>query len=311
MTSQDWKPSASKEALIKRAELNANIRAFFAERDVLEVETPILNRYPVADANIEPFELTAQFHNGFLHTSPEYAMKRLLCADVGDIYQICKVFRSGEAGGRHNPEFTMLEWYRIGFCLEQLMLEVAELLQLALGSKQITYLTYQQALLQHAGIDVFKASDDDIKNAGQIIAGADLDLSRDGWLDIIMSHQVEPQLATDHLTFIHQYPASQAALATLQDIDQGEAVAQRFEVYYQGIELANGYHELTDAHEQKQRFLKEVAETNRSVDQFLCDALEHGMPQCSGVALGIDRLLMLQMGEKEIAKVLSFNSSIA
>lgn len=311
MSSQNWRPSAGKGALVKRAELNANIRRFFAEKNVLEVETPILNCFPVADANIEPFTLSDRHQKAFLHTSPEYAMKRLLCADIGDIYQICKVFRSGEAGGRHNPEFTMLEWYRIGFSLKQLMSEVAELLVLSLGSKTVTYLTYQQALLQYAEIDVFSATDSEIENLGISIAGANLNLSRDGWLDVVMSHAVEPKLPANDLTFIHQYPASQAALATLQDIDQGEKVAQRFEVYYQGFELANGYHELTDANEQKQRFLKEVSETGRSIDEFLCNALEHGMPECSGVALGVDRLLMLQLEEKEIAKVLSFDSARA
>jgi len=297
----DWRPGASVASLQLRARLNSLIRQFFAQRQVLEVEPPALCQAPVCDPNIDPIPADGRY----LHTSPEYAMKRLLCAGVGDIYQLCKVFRRAEAGSRHNPEFTMLEWYRVGWHHRQLMDEVQALLQLLLAERVNGRLdlSYRQALQQFAGLDWLSASDADIAERGRALAGADLQLERDGWLDLIMSHQVEPQLPADKLVFISDYPASQAALAKIRGQGQ-EAVAERFEVYFNGIELANGYHELTDAAEQRQRFEQEAQ--GRAVDQSLLAAMSAGMPACAGVALGIDRLLMLLL-DKPMDQVLSFS----
>lgn len=305
-----WKPTATQHALKARAEMNRSIREFFSERSVMETETPLLNSAPVADPNIDPVEVygTAGIDRLWLHTSPEYSMKRLLCAGSGDIYSLGKVFRAGEAGGRHNPEFTMLEWYRIGFDHNQLMAEVGELLDTLLGKHTQSHLTYRQAMKQYADIDPFTATDDEISETGKQLAGADLGLDRDGWLDIIMSHQVEKQLPSDHFTFISDYPASQAALSKVKENGNGHQVAERFEVYFRGIELANGYHELTNAEEQQRRFEKELSGSNRPVDQRLLNAMkENTLPDCAGVALGADRLLMLKLEAASIEDVLAFS----
>ncbi len=301
-----WQPSAGRDALLARQNLNQTIRRFFAERGVLEVETPVLSQAAVCDPNIEPMQTSDQ---RYLHTSPEYAMKRLLCAGSGDIFQIARVFRRGEAGRRHNPEFSMLEWYRVGWGPQQLMQEVAELTRtlLAAGYPQLPVMTlhYREAVQQYAGIDVFVATDDDIACRGMQLAGQDLQLSRDGWLDVIMSHAVEPALPPDTLVFIDDFPASQAALARVENNVDGVAVARRFELYLNGAELANGYHELTDAAEQRRRFVAEAG--NRPVDENLLAALAHGLPDCAGVAMGLDRLLMMALNHSDIAAVLAFD----
>lgn len=314
----NWQPSASIEALQARAELNRCIREFFIETNTLEVELPILNTAPVADMNIEPIELAAQagMPRLYLHTSPEYSMKRLLCAGSGDIYALGKVFRAGEAGGRHNPEFTMLEWYRVGQDQQALMHELADLLDELFAGSQIDlsdgplFLTYQQAVVEYAEIDPFSSSDEQIKQLGIKLAGGDLELNRDGWLDMIMSHKVEQALPKNRLVFIYNYPANQAALAKVNQDESGQLIAERFEVYLNGLELANGYHELTDGLEQRQRFEKELAATDRPIDEKLLLAMtdaEAGLPDCAGVAVGIDRILMLQLGFESIEQVLSFS----
>ncbi len=315
----NWKPSATLEALHARAALNRSIREFFIETNALEVELPILNRAPVADMNIEPIAVPASeiMPKLYLHTSPEYSMKRLLCAGSGDIYSLGKVFRAGEAGGRHNPEFTMLEWYRLGMEHQELMHEVADLLEEIFSGSEIElkdaplFLTYQQAVIQYAGLDPFSTSDDDIEVLGIELAGGDLELNRDGWLDMIMSHKVEKALPQNQLVFIYNYPASQAALAKLNNDDNGQVIAERFEVYLNSLELANGYHELTDSQEQRQRFEKELKGTDRPIDEKLLVAMADdnaGLPNCAGVAMGIDRILMLQLGAKTIAEVISFSA---
>jgi len=315
----NWKPSATLEALHARAALNRSIREFFIETNALEVELPILNHAPVADMNIEPITVSASdvMPKLYLHTSPEYSMKRLLCAGSGDIYALGKVFRAGEAGGRHNPEFTMLEWYRLGMDHQELMHEVADLLDELFNDSDIEledaplFLTYQQAVIQYAGLDPFSASDDDIKVLGIELAAGDLELNRDGWLDMIMSHKVEKALPQNQLVFIYNYPASQAALAQLNKDDNGQRFAERFEVYLNGLELANGYHELTDSQEQRQRFEKELKGTGRPMDEKLLAAMADdnaGLPDCAGVAMGIDRILMLQLGVRTIAEVISFSA---
>lgn len=326
-----WKPTATLDALRARAALNRCIREFFIETDALEVELPMLNSAPVADMNIVPIEVseTTEMPCLYLHTSPEYSMKRLLCAGSGDIYSLGKVFRAGESGGRHNPEFTMLEWYRVGVNHQELMQEVADLLDDLFESSQVEleesplFITYQQAVIEHAGLDPFNADDNEIKQLGIKLAGADLGLSTEGWLDMIMSHQVEKLLPHNRLVFIYNYPPNQAALAKLNVDESGQLIAERFEVYLNGLELANGYHELTDAVEQRQRFEKELSGTERPIDEKLLAAMTEskidevvekstekrtGLPDCSGVALGIDRVLMMQLGAKTIAEVISFST---
>jgi len=301
-----WQPTAGREALLARQTLNQTIRRYFSEHPALEVETPLLSQAAVCDPNIEPMRTGDQ---RYLHTSPEYAMKRLLCAGYGDIFQIARVFRRGEAGRRHNPEFSMLEWYRVGWDAEQLKLEVAELTQRLLapryGSLPVQHLNYASALQQYAGLDVFHVSDDEILAKGIALAGQDLQLDRDGWLDVIMSHAVEPALPAETLIFIDDFPASQAALAKVSLNKQGIAVARRFELYFNGAELANGYHELTDADEQRRRF--EAQAQGRPVDENLLAALASGMPECAGVAMGLDRLLMIVLNTQDIKDVLAFD----
>lgn len=308
----DWKPSAALPLLQARQQLYRKIRDFFHQRKVLEVETPLLGQAPVADPNITPMQADG---NRWLHTSPEYAMKRMLCAGSGDIYQICKVFRQGEAGRRHNPEFSMLEWYRVGWSLQQLMQEVADLLQLALSERYrqlaVRHYSYRQALQEFAGLDVLHCSDEEIASLGRQLANADLELERDGWLDVVMSHQVEPALPRNTLVFIDNFPASQAALAKILPHADGSAWAQRFEVFFNGMELANGYDELLDAGIQRQRFEHELQGTGRPRDERLLAALAHGLPDCSGVALGLDRLLLHATGAQDIREVLSFDWSRA
>lgn len=285
------------------------IRAFFAQRDVLEVDTPILAAAPVTDPNIEPMQTT---EGRWLHTSPEYAMKRLLCAGSGDIWQLCKVFRAGEAGSKHNPEFSMLEWYRVGWDHHQLMDEVRDLVRTLFAPRWSALpelrMSYAAAFMQYAGIDVHHAHDDVLHAKGIELAGQDLELNRDGWLDIIMSHLIEPSLPTNTLVFIDAFPASQAALAKITHGENDIAVAQRFELFFNGTELANGYHELTDAAEQRRRFNNDARVAGgRKVDVRLLEALESGLPECAGVAMGIDRLLMHSTGATSICEVLAFD----
>lgn len=285
------------------------IRDFFSRRDVLEVDTPILAAAPVTDPNIEPMQTT---EGRWLHTSPEYAMKRLLCADSGDIWQLCKVFRAGEAGARHNPEFSMLEWYRVGWDHHQLMDEVCDLVRELFSSRwselpELRF-SYADVFRQYADVDVHNASDKVLEQKGIALAGHDLELNRDGWLDIIMSHLIEPLLPKNTLVFVDAFPASQAALAKIKNDENNTPVAQRFELFFNGTELANGYHELTDATEQRLRFNNDARVAGgRAVDERLLDALESGLPECAGVAIGVDRLLMHSIGTERISDVLTFD----
>ena len=305
MTSQNWRPSATLETLKARAELLGSIRAFFRERKVLEVETPLLSAHATVDRHIESFSTGA----GWLQTSPEFAMKRLLCAGSGPIYQICPVFRREESGRHHNPQFTMLEWYRPGFDHHRLMDEVEALLRVAgVAGAGFERIRYRDAFIRHAGLDPFSASLETLRNAARFDgdAGAQAD-ERDFWLDLIMSDRVGPRLGREAPAFLHDFPASQAALSRID----GE-VAQRFELFWQGLELANGFHELADADEQRRRFEADQAwrkAQGRVVppfDQHLIAALQAGLPDCAGVALGLDRLLMLMLGLPDVASAMSF-----
>lgn len=311
-----WQPTASRDALKSRAQQLNYVRGFFAQRGVLEVETPVLGRYGVTDVNLEGIPAPigdGDDQNGWLQTSPEYHMKRLLAAGYGSIFQVARVFRQGERGRRHNPEFSMLEWYREGFTDVDLMAEVAELVCGWLECAWPEVLSYREAVRSIAGFDPMTISDHDLRQYCQQwlepeqLAG----LGRDGCLDLVMSFRVEPELGREKPVFITRYPASQAALARVS-IEDGYAVAHRFELYSQGLELCNGYWELIDPEEQKQRFAADnrqrraLGKPEMAVDQALMDALQAGLPECSGVALGLDRLLMLKLGASHIEEVLAF-----
>jgi elongation factor P--(R)-beta-lysine ligase len=292
----------------------ARVRAFFAARHVLEVETPMLSPTGATDPALESLEVNTFTSPRFLHTSPEFPMKRLLAAGSGDIYQIARVFRVGEAGRYHNPEFTLLEWYRTGFDARRLMDEVATLVRTLAGTADpgaAERLTYAQAFRLHAGLDPLRASEAELSacaaDHGIDLTGA---LDRDGWLDLILSQVVVPAFPPGRLTFIHDYPASQAALARLRPEDP--TVAERFELFWGSLELANGFHELTDAREQAERFKRDLEKRRACglapmpVDTRLLAALEAGLPDCAGVALGLDRLLMCLTGCGHIREVLAF-----
>ena len=317
---EDWRPTAPPENLRTRARVLATIRAFFAARGVLEVDTPALAAATVTDLHLH--SLATRYRGPgaddgltlYLQTSPEFAMKRLLAVGSGPIYQICKAFRDGEAGRRHNPEFTMLEWYRPGWDHHRLMDEMDELLAAVLGVPAAERLGYRDAFLRHAGVDPHRCSAERLTErlveAG--VAAPDPEgLDRDDLLDLLLTRLVEPHLGRDgSATFLHDYPASQAALARVRPDDP--PVAERFEVFVDGVELANGFHELTDAAEQRRRFAADLAARRRRglprvpVDHRLLAALEHGLPTCAGVALGIDRLVMLACGADRLDQVLAF-----
>lgn len=319
----EWQPSASLSALKSRASQLAWLRGFFAQRGVLEVETPVLGRHGVTDVNLDGISANAAPvagapGGGWLQTSPEYHMKRLLAAGSGPIFQVARVFRNGERGSRHNPEFSMLEWYRPGFTDADLMAEVSDLVVGWLGCDQPKVLTYRAALLRYAGVDPFLAEDEALRQRCQSWlepeqAGT---LDRDACLDLLMSYVVEPALAEAGPVFITGYPESQAALARISEQD-GIRQAHRFELYIEGIELCNGYWELTDAAEQQRRFeadirsRQDLGKPEMSLDTAFLAALEAGLPECAGVALGLDRLLMLKLGTRNIADVLAFPLEMA
>ncbi|SFM39504.1 EF-P lysine aminoacylase EpmA [Marinobacter zhejiangensis] len=319
-----WEPTASIEALQARALQLKYLRSFFDRRGVLETETPVLGRHGVTDLNLDSVEanfapiIGCPARSGWLQTSPEYHMKRLLAAGSGPIYQVFRAFRSGERGTRHNPEFSLLEWYRPGFTDRELMAEVADLVCGWLECPAPHTLSYRDALVRFAGLDPFEVSDEELENRCErwLGEGNASGLGRDGWLDVLMSHEVEVALREQPPTFVTAYPASQAALARVS-VEGGVPVAHRFELYVNGIELCNGYWELTDAEEQRQRFLadnearKGAGKPEMPVDEALLFALEAGLPDCAGVALGLDRLLMLKMGKTSIAEVVAFPFEIA
>lgn len=293
----------------------ASVRAFFAEREVLEVETPVLARHAVTDVHIAAIE--ARLHLGraetyWLQTSPEYHMKRLLAAGAGSIYQVFRAFRDGESGGRHNPEFSLLEWYRVGFDHHRLMDEVKALVEQLLGPRQWQAFSYRDLFQRFVGLDPHAASDADILERAVAVSGLAADsLDRDSALDLLLTHVVEPALKTQGAVFVHSYPPSQAALARTEVVD-GIEVAHRFELYIDGIEVCNGYWELTDPAEQSRRFDEDNRQRTlrglspMSVDSWFMQALQAGLPDCAGVALGLDRLLMLMQQATRIDEVLAF-----
>jgi lysyl-tRNA synthetase class 2 len=313
-----WRPSATHDALRLRAALLARTRDFFASRAVLEVETPILSAAGVTDPQLQSLttRITGLPGPSYLSTSPEFPMKRLLASGVGDIYQLAKVFRDGEIGRWHNPEFTMLEWYRLNFDDAALMSEVDALVRelLAPGRRlePSERLTYAESLGRHAGLDPDRCTDAELDRAAEFHGVAcESSLDRDAKLDLLMGLVVGPKLGLERPCFICDYPASQASLARLKP--GFPRVAARFELYLDGIELANGFHELADAGEQRTRFLRDLA-TRRErgqpeppMDEHLLSALAAGMPDCAGVALGFDRLVAIALHAPRLSDVMAFS----
>ena len=311
-----WRPTATLDALRRRAAMLAAARDFFAGRGVLEVETPILSSAAVSDPQIESLatRVAGMAARSYLCTSPEYAMKRLLAAGSGDIYQICRVFRDAERGRWHNPEFTLIEWYRLGYDDAALMTEVEALVGCLLAPRRLEpaeRLSYSAALQRHAGVDAHGASDGDLTESARrhgVVCDAELD--RDAKLDLLMGLVVGPRLGLDRPCFIFDYPASQAALARLKP--GLPPVAARFELYLNGVELANGFHELVNAGEQRARFGQDLAlrrargQAESPLDEHLLAALAAGMPDCAGVALGFDRLVALALGAPQLADAMAF-----
>ncbi|WP_414829733.1 elongation factor P--(R)-beta-lysine ligase [Alteromonas sp. H39] len=314
-----WQPTTTHQARLARATLLKTLRAFFDDRQVLEVDTPLLSSATVTDVHLDAFHTlfdhsaTGKPQALWLQTSPEYAMKRLLCADSGPIYQICKAFRHEGQGRYHNPEFTMLEWYRPGFDHQDLMAEVDALLVATLACEPADKVSYQHVFLDYTGIDPLGTSLTELIDA---LARFNIDISapetldEDSILQLLFSQEIEPKIGLDRPVMVYGFPASQAALAKINACDP--RTADRFEVYFKGIELANGFYELSDATEQRKRFIADNAQRKsmglpeKPVDEHLLQALESGLPDCAGVALGIDRLLMLKTGASSISEVISF-----
>lgn len=312
---------AKVEVLRLRAALNAMVRLFFAERDVLEVETPILSQAGNTDPNIESFTTTFSGHVDagsrvrWLRTSAEFPLKRLLAEGIGDCYELGRVFRNGEAGGRHNPEFTMLEWYRVGWDHVQLIEEAVALVRRALAlvgrEAEVLSCTYRELFQQALALDPFTAGEDQLQGA---LAGIEIDaagLGRDDWLDLLLTHRIQPDFPERRITVVRDWPSSQCALARIRPGDP--PVAERFELYLGQLELANGYHELIDAAEQHGRFMCDLqtrqarATSLPPVDERLITAMAAGMPPCAGVAVGLDRLLMGMIGTSRVADVLALD----
>lgn len=303
-----------------RARLYAAIRAFFAARGVLEVETPILSAAANTDPNVQSFvtHFTGPVGGGggarYLRTSPEFALKRLLAAGVGDCYELGRVFRDGEVGRRHNPEFSMLEWYRVGWDHHRLIDETVALLRVALAlvgrSVLVERFSYRDLFRAKLGLDPFDATEAELRAALAPLRVDPSGLDRDDWLDLIFGHRLQPVLARDRLTVVFDFPAGQCALAKIRPGDP--PLAERFEVLLGPLELANGYHELTDAAEQRARFLRDNARRRARglaelpLDEPLLAALGQGLPDCAGVALGVDRLLLAMRGAEDLREVLAF-----
>jgi lysyl-tRNA synthetase class 2 len=320
MSDGDWRPSASLEVIRGRATMLGRAREYFAAERVLEVQTPLLSAATVSDPQIESIAAEpAAGQRRFLQTSPEYPMKRLLAAGVGDCYQVCPVFRDGECGRLHNPEFTMIEWYRLGFDVASLQHDVDRLLRAACAGIRsfapARSVTYREAVIDACGIDCLNADASEIESVlaarGIAPAGA-ADWDRDTWLDLLMGALVGPALGHDAPVFLRDYPPSQAALARLRRDPGGSTVAERFELYIDGVELANGFHELGDALEQRRRFEQDLqhrarrGQARHPLDERLLAALDHGLPDCVGVALGFDRLVMVAFGLSSIAAAMPF-----
>lgn len=314
------KPTCDLDAIKARAKMYMQIRQFFAERNVLEVETPILSQAGVTDVHLASVQalrhLNGRKQTHYLQTSPEFAMKRLLATGIGPIYQICKVFRDDEHGRKHNSEFTMLEWYRPELSLKELMFEVTDLLNVTLahrfGEIRPTVLSYKHAFMDRLDINPLQATVKQLKDCCNRV-GLNLDLGNDrlGYIDLLFSHMVEPSLGFDTPVFLTDFPAELASLAKTRLDEDGELVAARFELYIEGLELANAYDELIDANVLRGRFEADNADREAlglhqmPIDENLLAALPN-MPECSGIALGVDRLLMISTQQMKLEKVITF-----
>ena len=316
MKEYNWQPAASIETLQNRAAIFSQIRQFFAERNVLEVDVSVLGETGVTDLHIDCIQAQVNDQIRYLQSSPEYFLKRLLAADIGDIYYLGKAFRDGESGQRHNTEFTLLEWYRTGWDEQQLMGELAELVQsLSTEKLEVQHFSYREIFQQTTSLDPHRVELTELQQRTSEIAGRDFSAEgRSECLDLIFSLIVEPQLPQG-LVFVDQYPACQAALAKLGKDDQGLTIARRFETFLNGLELANGYFELTDSEEQRTRFQADqllrqaVGKSMMDMDERLLAAMESGLPECAGVALGVDRLLMKLLEIDSIKHVIAFPST--
>jgi lysyl-tRNA synthetase class 2 len=313
-----WQPNMSLQQLQQRAQIIQQLRQFFAARQVLEVDTPLLMPTPVTDPYLDTFSVSVMTHQGrkarYLQTSPEYAMKRLLAAGSGSIYQLCKAFRDDELGRMHRAEFTMLEWYRVEFDDHQLMAEVSDFFCEILGCEAADQYSYYEVFDKALGINPHQVPTWQLAELAQQYCHLQVQttaLNRDDYLQLLFQQVIEPNLGQQRPAIIYNFPASQAALARLKNVDN-VSVAARFEAYIQGVELANGYWELTDAGIQQQRFMHDLARREEigaqpvPIDTALLTALEQGLPNCAGVALGVDRLLMLAMECKHIDQVNAF-----
>lgn len=321
----NWQPTTSQDIRQQRAQMNHDIRAYFHQREVLEVETPALSQAGNTDPFIQSFQffndITTNNTSRFLHTSPEYPMKRLLAAGSGDIYQICKVWREAEAGKNHNPEFTLLEWYRVGFSLQQLMQEVSDLLHTLLPSlkQNDKKLSYQQLFLEKFDLNPHIANYADIvKCTNTFIPSLNTaDLDRQALLDALLTHCIEPDFERDCLSFVYDYPSAQSALAKIRQRKDKSAVAMRFEVYLGQSELGNGYQEETCYQRNKDILHSENAQRlGASLEEVTQDknflaAAKSGIPESAGVAIGLDRVLMAIAGVDSIQKVINFPWDVA
>ena len=320
MSTADWRPAATLDLLRARAAMLARIRAWFAAQEVAEVQTPVLSAAAVSDPAIESIEASpARGPRRYLQTSPEFPMKRLLAAGFGDCYQVCPVFRDGEAGRLHNPEFTMIEWYRLDFGVGEMQHDVDRMLRVACAEVRdfapARELSYRAAIRKACGLDSASA---DVAAIRTILAERGIEPAhadgwdRDEWLDLLMGAVVGPTLGHDAPVFVNDYPVSQASLARLRDLPDGSQVAERFELYVDGLELANGFRELGDAREQRRRFEADQATRRardlpeRPLDERLLAALESGLPDCAGVALGFDRLVMAAYRLPSLAAAMAF-----
>lgn len=305
--------SSKIDILRDRADMLAKVRSFFQERNVLEVDCPIMSPKASVDAHIDLIPAFPQGITHYLHSSPEYGMKKLLSDGIGDIFQLSHVFRDGEISNKHRPEFMMAEWYRLDFTFMQMIEETVDFCRLFLGNLPSSVLTYSDAFKEYLSIDLSKATNENLlamlkKNNIQIQPELLLE-GRDGLLNLLLGLFIEPHLGDNELTALAYYPPTQAALAR-KALVNGQQVAERFEIYYKGMELANGYHELADAHEQGQRLIDEnkhrlkLGKEALPIDDEFLAALEKGLPDCCGVAVGFDRLMMLRHKTDQINTII-------
>ncbi|WP_086930384.1 EF-P lysine aminoacylase EpmA [Agarilytica rhodophyticola] len=306
-----WQSLLDRDALIARAQLLSNIRKFFASRKIIEVDVPAIGASTVTDVHLCALDLDVNGSPYYLQTSPEFFMKRLLAGGSGSIYSLAKAFRNDEVSKRHNPEFTMLEWYHQGYTDKELIEEVIELIQCLKPGECVDRVSYGEIFERKVGIDPHYATAEQLEK----VAAEQLNVHWQGddkstWLDLLFSHQVEPHLKKP--TVVYDYPACQCALARVTENQQGVPVAKRFELFWCGLELANGYWELTDAEEQFKRFQQDVTSRKSlgrkevKIDSKFMAALESGLPECAGVALGVDRLFMCLQGQQSIDQTIAF-----